>query len=129
MGLSVRKDPIDKVKSCCYTTTPNLMLQTSSKRPSKSSIGRFFNAHLILRILRPRSIYHIFRSLSNQMRGVTFDNDEHLENWLNNFFESSSGDFWRNGIDKLIKRWEQVVNKKKNTRGQILPNCEDSPYC
>ncbi|KAK6732476.1 hypothetical protein RB195_016701 [Necator americanus] len=54
--------------------------------------------------------YHLFRSLSNQMRGVTFDNNEDLENWLNNFFESRPGGFWQNGINKLVERWEQVVN-------------------
>ena len=54
--------------------------------------------------------YHLFRMLSNEMRGVTFDNDKGLENWLNNFFESRSSDFWQNGINKLVDRWEQVVN-------------------
>ncbi|KAK6760575.1 hypothetical protein RB195_021874 [Necator americanus] len=54
--------------------------------------------------------YHLFRSLSNQMQGVTFDNNEDLENWLNNFFESRPGGFWQNGINKLVERWEQVVN-------------------
>ena len=54
--------------------------------------------------------YHLFRSLSNQMRGVTFYTNEDLENWLNNFFESRPDDFWRDGIDKLVERWEQVVN-------------------
>ena len=56
--------------------------------------------------------YHLFRSLSNQMRGVTFDTNEDLENWLNNFFESRPSDFWRDGINKLVERWEQVVNSE-----------------
>lgn len=54
--------------------------------------------------------YHLFRSLSNHLRGVTFNNDKDLENWLTNFFESRPGDFWRNGINKLVERWEQVIN-------------------
>ena len=54
--------------------------------------------------------YHLFRSLSNQMRGVTFDGEEDLKNWLNNFFDTRPGDFWRNGINKLVERWEEVVN-------------------
>ena len=53
--------------------------------------------------------YHLFRSLSNQMSGVTFNNEEDLENWLNNFFESRPADFWQRGIDKLVERWEEVV--------------------
>ncbi|KAK6763441.1 hypothetical protein RB195_023947 [Necator americanus] len=45
--------------------------------------------------------YHLFRSLSNHMRGVTFDNEEDLENWLNDFFDTRPDNFWRNGINKL----------------------------
>ena len=54
--------------------------------------------------------YYTFRTLSNEMRSVTFDIDKGLENWLNNFFESRSSDFWQNGINKLVNRWEQIVN-------------------
>ena len=54
--------------------------------------------------------YHLFRSLSNQMRGLTFDNEEDLENWLTTYFDSRSDDFWQNGINKLVERWEEVVN-------------------
>ena len=60
--------------------------------------------------------YHLFRTLSNEMRGVAFDNDKDLENWLNNFFESRSSDFWQNGINKLVDRWEQLVN----TNGEYI---------
>ena len=45
--------------------------------------------------------YHLFHTLSNEMRGVTFDNDKDLENWLNNFFESRSQRF-------LTKRHQQI---------------------
>ncbi|CAH2091028.1 unnamed protein product [Euphydryas editha] len=54
--------------------------------------------------------YHLFRSLSNHMRGVTFDNEEDLKNWLKNFLDTRPSDFWRNGIDTLVERWEDVVN-------------------
>ncbi|CAL8097669.1 unnamed protein product [Calicophoron daubneyi] len=53
---------------------------------------------------------HLFRSLSNHMRGVTSDNEEDLKNCLDNLFVTRLGDFWRNGIEKLVKRWEEVVN-------------------
>lgn len=53
--------------------------------------------------------YHVFRCLSNEMRGIIFDNQDDLEKWLNNFFETRSADFWRSGINKLVKRWEEVV--------------------
>ena len=35
---------------------------------------------------------------------------EDLKNWLNKFFDTSPRDFWRNGTDKLVERWEEVVN-------------------
>ena len=47
--------------------------------------------------------YYLFRSLSNHMRGVTFNNEEDLKNWLNKFFDTRPRDFWHNGIDKLVK--------------------------
>ncbi|UYV66399.1 hypothetical protein LAZ67_4001546 [Cordylochernes scorpioides] len=52
--------------------------------------------------------YHLFRSMSNHMRGTTFDDEEDLKTWLNNF-DTRPGDFWRNGINKLVERWEEVV--------------------
>ena len=54
--------------------------------------------------------YYLFRSLSNHMRGVIFDNEEDLKNWLNKFFDTRPGDFCGNGINKLVERWEEVVN-------------------
>ena len=54
--------------------------------------------------------YYLFCSLSNHMRAITFDNEEDLENWLNKFFDTRPRDFWQNSIDKLVKRWEEVVN-------------------
>ena len=53
--------------------------------------------------------YYLFCSLSNHMRGVTFENEEDLKNWLNKFFDTRPGDFWQNSIDKLVKRWEEVI--------------------
>ena len=56
------------------------------------------------------SDFHLFRSLSNALRGVSFNNDVELRAWLDEFFESRPGDFYRRGIEKLIERWEEVVN-------------------
>jgi len=44
------------------------------------------------------------------MRGVTFENDEDLKNLVDNNFASRQGDFWRKWFDKLVKRWQEVVN-------------------
>ena len=57
--------------------------------------------------------YYLFFSLSNHMRGITFDNEEDFKNWLNKFFDTRPKDFWQNGIDKLVERWEEVVNSNK----------------
>lgn len=54
--------------------------------------------------------FHLFGQLSNQMRGLSFDKGERLENLLSNFFESRSDDFWRNNIVKVVERWEQLIN-------------------
>ena len=55
------------------------------------------------------SDFHLFRSLSNALRGVSFNNDVELRAWLEEFFESRPGDFYRRGIEKLVERWEQVI--------------------
>ncbi|UYV81444.1 hypothetical protein LAZ67_20001217 [Cordylochernes scorpioides] len=54
--------------------------------------------------------YHLFRSISNHMRGTIFDDEKDLKTWLNNFFDTRPGVFWWNGINKLVERWEEVVN-------------------
>jgi hypothetical protein len=55
------------------------------------------------------SDYHLFRSLSNNRRGVSF-NDAELQNWLDEFFTAKSADFFKRGIENLPERWEAVVN-------------------
>ncbi|UYV76625.1 hypothetical protein LAZ67_14001499 [Cordylochernes scorpioides] len=52
--------------------------------------------------------FHLFRSMSNHMRGITFDDEEDLKTWLNYFFDTRPGDFWRNGNNKLVECWEDV---------------------
>ena len=46
--------------------------------------------------------FHLFRSFSNAMRGVSFNNDAELKTWLDGFFWSKSKDFYRQGIDNLL---------------------------
>jgi hypothetical protein len=43
------------------------------------------------------SDYHIFRSLSSNLRGVSF-NDTELQNWLDEFFTAKPGYFFKFGI-------------------------------
>ena len=49
--------------------------------------------------------FHLFRSLSNAMCWVSFNNDAELKTWLDRFFESKTKDFYREGIEKLVERW------------------------
>jgi hypothetical protein len=53
--------------------------------------------------------YHLFRSLSNNLRGVSFNNDAELQNWLDDLFTAKPADFFKHGIENLPERWEAVV--------------------
>ena len=57
--------------------------------------------------------FHLFRSLSNVMGEMSFNNDAELKTWLDEFFESTPGDFYKRGIENLVERWKKVVNNKK----------------
>ena len=46
------------------------------------------------------------------MHGVSFNTDAELRAWLDEFFESKLGDFYKGGIENLVKRCEQVVNNE-----------------
>jgi hypothetical protein len=40
------------------------------------------------------SDYYLFRSLSNNLCGVSFNNDAELQNWLDDFFTAKPADFF-----------------------------------
>ena len=42
--------------------------------------------------------------------GVSFNNDEELKTSLDQFFDSKPTDVYCRGIEKLVERWEEVVN-------------------
>uniref|UniRef100_A0A914GXE4 Histone-lysine N-methyltransferase SETMAR n=1 Tax=Globodera rostochiensis TaxID=31243 RepID=A0A914GXE4_GLORO len=56
------------------------------------------------------SDYHLFRSLSNALSGVTLENAAALQNWLDEFFASKPPIFFKRGIEKLPGHWEEIVN-------------------
>jgi transposase len=56
------------------------------------------------------SDYHLFRSLSNNLRGVSFNNNAELQNWLDEFFRAKPADFFKRGIKNLRERWGAVAN-------------------
>jgi hypothetical protein len=45
--------------------------------------------------------YHLFHSLSNNLRGVSFNNDAELQNWLDDFFTAKRADFFKRRIENL----------------------------
>jgi hypothetical protein len=80
---------------------------TWRKHQFRNSTGRFFHIHPTPD-LAP-SDYHLFRSLSSNLRGVSFNNDAELQNWLD-FFTAKPEDFFKRGIENLPERWQAVVN-------------------
>jgi hypothetical protein len=44
------------------------------------------------------SDYHLFRSLSNNILGASFNNDAEFRNWFDDFFTSKPVDFFKRGI-------------------------------
>jgi hypothetical protein len=56
------------------------------------------------------SDYHLFRSLSNNLRGVSVNKDAEYQNWLDDFSTAKPADFLKSGIKNLPERWEIVVS-------------------
>ena len=54
--------------------------------------------------------YHLFLSLDNFLRNKTFNNREDVQNTFASFVENCDSLFFKNGINKLVKRWESVVD-------------------
>jgi hypothetical protein len=45
------------------------------------------------------SDYHLFCSLSNNLRGVSFNKDAELQSWFHNFYTAKPADFFKRGIE------------------------------
>ena len=60
------------------------------------------------------SDFHLFRSLSNNLRGTSFADNTALENWIEQFFASKSPNFFKTGIRKLPERWSEVIDRSGN---------------
>lgn len=62
-------------------------------------------------IPHPEILLHlIFRSLSNNLRGIFFNNEAKFHNLPHDFFNSKPSNFFRRGIDKLPEGWKRDVN-------------------
>jgi transposase len=71
------------------------------------------------------SDYHLFRALSNNLRGVSFNNDAELRNWLDDFFTAKPTDLFKHGIEELPERWKAVVNNG----GEYIIDCLFNYLC
>jgi transposase len=95
-----------------------VILQNDNARPRTANMTKAAIQELDWEILpRPPyspdlspSEYHLFSSLSNNLRGVSFNNDAELQNWLDDFFTDKPADFLKREIENLLERWEVVVN-------------------
>jgi hypothetical protein len=47
------------------------------------------------------SDYHLFRSLSNNIREVSFNNDAELQNLVDDLFTAKPADLYKRGIENL----------------------------
>ena len=56
------------------------------------------------------SDYHLFRSLSNDLRDKQFVNEDDLKEYLQEFFYSKSEGFYARGIHDLPRRWREVID-------------------
>ena len=57
------------------------------------------------------SDYNLFCSLQSHLNGKTFDSNEAIKNELIQFFASKNQTFYGNGIKKLTKRWQKVIEQ------------------
>jgi hypothetical protein len=56
------------------------------------------------------SDYYLFLSLSNSLRGVSFNKDAERQNWLDDFFTAKPADLFKREFENFHGRWEAVVN-------------------
>lgn len=55
--------------------------------------------------------YHLFRSLSNSLRGKIFEKENDIISCLTHFFDSQPKEFYTRGIYSLPERWQEVVDR------------------
>lgn len=58
------------------------------------------------------SDYHLFRSLKNHLSGKEFENEEVVIQEITSYIDSKTTDFFRQGIENLVKRWSEIVDNE-----------------
>jgi [histone H3]-lysine36 N-dimethyltransferase SETMAR len=95
-----------------------IILQHDNARPHTAKVTRNKIRELGWEILPHPSYspdlapsdYHLFRSLEHFLRKKTFTSDRELETSLLAFFESKPREFYKDGIEKLVERWNKVIS-------------------
>ena len=54
--------------------------------------------------------YHFFKHLDNFLREKFFKSRDNAESAFNDFIASRTPDFYANGINKLVSRWQKCIN-------------------
>ena len=60
------------------------------------------------------SDYHLFRSMEHSLRKIQFTNIQHVREWVSDFFDSKSVEFYNTGIRNLRERCKSIIA----TRGE-----------
>ena len=55
---------------------------------------------------------HLFRAMRNSLRDKTFEKEEDVKTYLDDFFDSKKRKFYQEGIESLRDRWRWVVDNK-----------------
>lgn len=57
------------------------------------------------------SDYHLFRSMQHYLAGKKFTSLEDVKNGINQFFCSKPPEFYKSGIEKLVCKWRQIIER------------------
>jgi histone-lysine N-methyltransferase SETMAR len=57
------------------------------------------------------SDFYLFRCLQNHLDGGKFNGSEEVKKEVQDFFNAKTPDFFKKGINKLVKRWQEVIEK------------------
>ncbi|UYV83948.1 SETMAR [Cordylochernes scorpioides] len=88
----------------------------------KSLNGKFYSTRRTLWTLHQRIT--AFSAPCQTIRGTTFNDEEDLKTWFNNFFDTRPGDFWQNGLNKLVEPLLFCFNLKKSAADGHQLLCE-----
>lgn len=100
------------------TNTKQIILQHDNARPHVATMTKLAIEELGWEVL-PHPPYspdlaptdfHLFRSMSNHLSGLKFENEEAIATWIKEFFDQKSPRFFKRGIDKLPERWKEVID-------------------